>query len=71
MADNVTPNNSNASDEIDLGQLLQLIKKGFHNLGNFFLRIFIYLRKNTFKLAALVIIGLAISFGLNQIISNK
>lgn len=71
MANQVQPNNSSASDEIDLGQLLQLIKKGFHNLGNFFLRIFIYLRKNILKLIGLVVLGLAISSGLNQIISKK
>jgi len=71
MAEQVQPNNNNASDEIDLGQLLQLIKKGFHNLGNFFLRIFIYLRKNILMLGGLVVLGLAISFGLSQIISKK
>lgn len=71
MADQVQPSNSNSSDEIDLGQLLQLIKRGFQNLGNFFLRVFIYLRSNGIKLIGLVVLGLAISFGLNQIISKK
>ncbi|TMM58959.1 hypothetical protein FEE95_05870 [Maribacter algarum] len=71
MAEHIKPKNSNVSDEIDLGQLLQLVKKGFHNLGNFFLRVFIYLRRNILKLIGLAILGLAISFGLNQIISKK
>jgi hypothetical protein len=71
MADQVKPNNSTTSDEIDLGQLLQLLKKGIQNLGNFFLRIFIYLRNSTLKLVGLVVLGLVISYGLNQIISKK
>lgn len=71
MADQLQPNNHQSSDEIDLGQLLQLIKKGFHNLGNFVLRVFIYLRRNIFKLIGLVILGIAISFGLSQIVSKK
>jgi len=71
MANQLQPNNLNTSDEIDLGQLLKLIKKGFHNLGNFFLRGFIYLRKNVLKLIGLAVLGLAISYGLNQIISKK
>lgn len=71
MADQIPPKNPSASDEIDLGQLLDLIKKGINNFGNFFLRIFIYLRRNALKLGGLIIIGLGISFGLNQIISKK
>lgn len=70
MADQI-PTTNTSSDEIDLGQLLQLIKKGFKNFGNFFLRIFIYLRKNALKLGGLIVLGLAISVGLNQIISKK
>ncbi len=71
MANQEQPNNSNTADEIDLGQLLNLIKKGFHNLGNFFLRIFIYLRKNVFKILGLIVLGVAISLGLNALISKK
>jgi hypothetical protein len=71
MADQIPPKNPNATDEIDLGQLLDLIKKGIKNFGNFFLRIFIYLRRNALKLGGLIILGLAISFGLTRIISKK
>ncbi len=71
MADQIPPNNPSASDEIDLGQLMELIKRGIKSFGNFFLRIFIYLRRNALILAGLVVIGLALSFGLNQIISKK
>ncbi|MFK7813229.1 MAG: hypothetical protein AB8B59_12085 [Maribacter sp.] len=71
MANQLEPNNVNASDEIDLGQVLKLLQKGLHRLGNFFLRIFIYLRRNILKLVGLIILGLAISFGLSQIISKN
>lgn len=71
MADQIPPNKPNSSDEIDLGQLLELIKKGIKSFGNFFLRIFIYLRRNAIKLLGLIILGIAISFGLNQITSKK
>ncbi|MEP3208481.1 MAG: hypothetical protein ABJN95_04780 [Maribacter sp.] len=71
MAEQLQPNNSSTPDEIDLSQLMQLLRKGFDNLGNFLLRVFIYLRKNILKLIGLVVLGLAISFGLSQIISKK
>lgn len=71
MADQLPPSNHNSSDEIDLGQLINLIKKGIKSFGNFFLRIFIYLRSNALKLGGLIILGLGISFGLTKIISKK
>lgn len=71
MAEQLQPNNSSTPDEIDLGQLMQLLRKGLYNLGNFLLRVFIYLRKNILKLIGLIVLGLAISFGLSQIISKK
>lgn len=71
MTEQGQPNHNHPSDEIDLGQLIQLIKKGFHSLGNFVLRIFIYLKKNSIKIIGLAIIGVAISIGLNMLISKK
>lgn len=71
MADKQPNNPQNSSDEIDLGQLFQLIGRGFNTIFRFFLRVFLYLKKNIAILAALVIIGLAIGYGLNQIISKK
>ncbi|MFS4446096.1 hypothetical protein [Maribacter sp. 2307UL18-2] len=71
MADQTPQKSPNASDEIDLGQLLELINKGIKSFGNFFLRIFIYLRRNALKLLGLILLGIGISFGLNQIISKK
>ncbi len=71
MADQTPQKSPTASDEIDLGQLLELINKGIKSFGNFFLRIFIYLRRNALKLLGLILLGVGISFGLNQIISKK
>ncbi|MEO2050408.1 MAG: hypothetical protein ABGX00_01495 [Allomuricauda sp.] len=65
------PINQNTSDEIDLGQLFQLIGKGFDKLGTFILRIFIYLKKNVLILASLVVLGAAIGYGLKFISSDK
>lgn len=71
MAENQTPANQNSSDEIDLGQLFHMIGRGFNAIFQFFLRVFLYLKKNIFILIGLVIIGLAAGFGLNKIISKK
>ena len=59
--------NNNTSDEIDLGQLFQLIGRGFNKLGIAFLRLFLYLKKRAFILGGLILLGLGIGYGLNQI----
>ncbi|WP_339652769.1 hypothetical protein [uncultured Maribacter sp.] len=71
MAENQSPKTQNSSDEIDLGQLFQLIGKGFNAIFRFFLRVFLYLKKNIFILIGLVILGLVIGYGLNKIISKR
>ncbi|WP_321826088.1 hypothetical protein [Maribacter dokdonensis] len=71
MESNQSPSTQNNSDEIDLGQLFQLIGRGFNAVFRWFLRVFLYLKKNLLILIGLVIIGLAIGYGLNQIISKK
>tara|TARA_R110000744_G_scaffold89196_1_gene173533 strand:+ start:2209 stop:3204 length:996 start_codon:yes stop_codon:yes gene_type:complete len=71
MAENQSPTTQNSSDEIDLGQLFHLIGKGFNAIFQFFLRVFLYLKKNLLVLIGLVIIGLGIGFGLSNIISTK
>jgi hypothetical protein len=60
-----------ATDEIDLGQLIQMIKNGFSNLFKGFLKLFVYIRRNGIKLAILGVIGIAIGFGLNNIVTKK
>ncbi|SFR57969.1 MULTISPECIES: hypothetical protein [Maribacter] len=71
MNENQIPDKQNSSDEIDLGQLFQLIGNGFNAIFNWFLRVFLYLKRNLLLLIVLVVIGLAIGYGLNQIISEK
>ncbi|NNL03584.1 MAG: hypothetical protein HKP39_15020, partial [Eudoraea sp.] len=71
MADQQTPKATSSNDEIDLGQLFNMIGRGFKNLFNWFLRAFLYFKKNFFILLALVIVGGLIAFGLNQIIVKK
>lgn len=71
MVENQTPRNQNSSDEIDLGQLFHMIGRGFNAIFRFFLRVFLYLKKNIFILIGLAIIGLAAGYGLNQIITKK
>ena len=71
MADQQTPKATSSNDEIDLGQLFNMIGKGFKNLFNWFLRVYIYLKKNFFILLALVVVGAIIAFGLNQIVPKK
>lgn len=71
MASNQSPSTQNNSDEIDLGQLFQLIGRGFNAIFRWFLRVFLYFKKNLLILIALVIVGLAIGYGLNKIISKK
>lgn len=71
MENQVSPKTTPPSDEIDLGQLFQLIGNGFKNLFKAFLRLFLYLKKNMIKLGVLIFIGLAIGYGLNQIVTKR
>ncbi len=71
MAENQSPKGTSSSDEIDLGQLFQLIGNGFNRIFRNFLRLFLYLKKNALILFGLVILGGAIGIGLNRIISKK
>lgn len=70
MADKQPQNNQNPSDEIDLGQLFQMIQRGLDRIFRGFLRLFLYLKKNALILIGLVIFGVAIGFGLNQIVTR-
>ncbi|ASV30197.1 hypothetical protein [Maribacter cobaltidurans] len=71
MADNQSTNGQNTSDEIDLGQLFQFIGRGFNAIFRFILRIFLYLKRNILILIGLFVLGVAIGYGLNKIISKK
>jgi len=69
MADQ--PVNQNTSDEIDLGQLFQMIGKWFNKLGILFLRLFLYFKKNAIILFGLLVLGGAIGYGLKFITTDK
>ena len=71
MADNQLPKNQDTSDEIDLGQLFQLIGNGFNAVFRKFLQLFLYLKKNVLFLIGLIILGVALGFGLNQIVAKR
>ncbi len=62
---------NNPSDEIDLGQLFQMIRKGFNNLFKRFLKLFIYLKRNALIMIGLAVLGAALGYGLKQISSEK
>ncbi len=65
------PKNNSTSDEIDLGQLFQMISKAFNKLGLAFLKVFIYLKKRAFIFGGLILLGLGVGYGLNQITEEK
>jgi hypothetical protein len=69
---NPTPQSSSpSSDEIDLGQLLRMIGRGFDRIFKGFLRFFLYLKRNFVKLVILVLVGFAVGYGLTFVISDK
>lgn len=63
--------NDPSSDEIDLGQLLQLIQRGLNGIFKVILRIFGFLKRNAKKLVALIIIGAGIGFLLNIVVDDR
>ncbi|WP_019670889.1 GumC domain-containing protein [Eudoraea adriatica] len=71
MADQQTPKETTSNDEIDLGQLFNMIGRGFKNVFNWFLRGFLYFKKNFLILLGLAVVGAILGFGLNQIVSEK
>ncbi|MEX0288868.1 MAG: hypothetical protein AB3N14_07130 [Flavobacteriaceae bacterium] len=71
MENQVSPNKNAASDEIDLGQLLHLIKSGFDKLFKNFLRLFVYLKKSIIKLVILGVVGVALGIGLGKITTKR
>jgi len=71
MTEKNSSNQPSNSDEIDLGQLFQLIGNGFNKLFKLFLKLFVYLKKNALILLGLVVLGAGIGYALNQIVSKK
>ena len=69
--ENQLPEKRNQTEEVDLGQLFYFIGKGFLNLFKSFLKIYLYIRRNAIKFGILLIAGLLVGFGLNQIITKE
>jgi len=82
MAKELKSNNTSSNDEIDLGQLFQMIGNGFRNLFNYIERIFkgifeliirflLFIRKHFLKFAIAGILGLALGLYLDFINGPK
>ncbi|MFT6795689.1 MAG: hypothetical protein ACJART_000825, partial [Maribacter sp.] len=82
MAEKQASNQSNSSDEIDLGQLFQMIGKGFNKffqfLGNIFKGIFnsfilllLFIQKHILKFIILAVVGLAVGIYLDITLPTK
>jgi len=71
MAEQTSSNTPQSSDEIDLGKLFKLMRKGFDRFFRAFLRTFLYLKRNAFLLIGLILIGLVIGFFLNISVDKK
>ena len=71
MAKEPKTNNTSSNDEIDLGQLFQMIGRGFNRIFRGLLSVFLYFKRNAIILVVLAILGALTGFGLNQIVSKK
>ena len=60
------PHSGNRSDELDLGQIFQVINRGIQSIFHGFLRIFIYLKKNIIIIGILLVLGVAAGYFLNK-----
>jgi len=63
--------NTSSTDEIDLGQLLQLVRRGLNGIFRGVLKVFLYLKRNAIKLAGLIVIGVAVGFLLNTLVDDR
>jgi len=64
-------NREDPSDEIDLGQLFNLIGKAFQKVFRAFLRVYLYFKRNIFWFAGLGILGVLTGYLVNQFIEDK
>ncbi|WP_273568673.1 hypothetical protein [Maribacter halichondriae] len=69
--DNQPQKPSQTSEEIDLGQLFQMFRRGLNRIFRGILRIFLYLKKNALILGSLILLGLAIGYLLNVFVDKK
>lgn len=59
------------NNEIELGQLFQMIGNAFNQIFQWLLSIFLFFKRNAILLIVLVILGVATGIGLNQITTKK
>lgn len=71
MGNQTQPDHQEASNEIDLGQLMQLIGKVFNRIFKGILRIFLYFKGNAIILGALIVIGVGIGFLLATLVDKR
>jgi len=71
MAKQSNNNTRTPSDEIDLGQLLQIVRNGFQSIFRGVLRVFLYFKKRARILIILIVIGSAIGFILKSILNQN
>ena len=71
MAKEKSQKKTTSNDEIDLGQMFQVIGNGFNKIFKSFLSAFLYFKRNAIILSSLIIVGALIGFGLNQVTSQK
>ena len=69
--ENQFPDQNRQSEEIDLGQLFQFIGRGFRRIFRGILKLFLYIKSNAIILGILVVVGLLVGYGLNQIITKE
>ena len=69
--ENQTDGKRAQNEEVDMGLLVDILRKGFQNLFKGILNVFLYLKRNMIKLGILLIVGLGVGFGLNQIVSKE
>ena len=60
------PHSGSKSDDLDLGQVFQVLGRGFQSFFNGLLRTFLYIKKNILIIGILVIIGVAAGYFLNK-----
>lgn len=56
----------NNKEEIDLGDLFRLLKKGLLKIGQLFLMLFLFLKKNAIAIVILIVVGAAIGFFIDK-----
>ena len=71
MGDNPQTNDKQNLDEIDLGQLMAMIKRASNRLFTFFLAAFVYLKKNVYIIGGLILVGVLCGFLANLIFEKK